>query len=105
MRFSQEIDMFVAISKFTVANGMTAEVKAAFRLHKVDSADGFVRMDVISPRDEPNEIWLITFWADEAVFTAWHHSHLYHESHATIPKGLKLDPKGTQLQFFDHISD
>ena len=101
----QEVSVFVAISTFTVANGMAAEVKAAFRLHKVDSAPGFVRMDVISPRDAPDEIWLITVWASEELFKAWHHSHLYRESHSAIPKGLKLDPKGTQLRFFDHISE
>lgn len=97
--------MFVALSRFVVANGMTAQVKAAFqaRPHLVDSAEGFVRMEVLSPRDVPDEIWLITWWAEEAHYRAWHRSHAYHESHQGIPKGLKLVPKSAQLRYFDHI--
>jgi heme-degrading monooxygenase HmoA len=94
---------FVALSKFTVANGITEEVKAAFRLHLVDSVSGFVRMDVISPVDCPDEIWLLTYWADEESFRIWHHSHLYRESHKGIPKGLKLVPHSAELRFFEHI--
>ena len=46
-----------------MANDMDAEVKQAFLLrpHLVDNAAGFVRMDVLSPEDMPNEIWLITY--------------------------------------------
>ena len=67
------------MSKFVVANGMIAEVKAAFRNrpHLVDGAPGYLRMEVISPLERPEEIWLITFWADEGSFRTWHRSHLY----------------------------
>jgi heme-degrading monooxygenase HmoA len=100
------MSLFVAISKFAVANGMTAEVKEAFvrRPHLVDSADGFVRMDVLSPKDNPDEIWLMTFWKDESSFKTWHKSHMYRDSHKGIPKGLKLDPTVTEIRHFDHIS-
>ena len=99
--------MFVAMSKFAIANGMTAEVKQAFRdrPHLVDSAPGYVRMDVISPLDLPEEIWLITYWTDEASYRTWHRGHTYHESHKGIPKGLKLVPKRTEIRFFEHVSD
>jgi heme oxygenase (mycobilin-producing) len=97
---------FVALSKFVVANGLTAEVKRAFheRPHLVDSAPGFVRMDVLSPADNPDEIWLVTFWRDEESFRIWHHSHEYHESHRGIPKGLKLVPKSAQIRYFEYVS-
>ena len=97
---------FVVISQFTVANGMTAEIKEAFRNreHKVDGSDGFLRMEVISPLDNPSEIWLVTFWRDEASFTAWHHSHSYRESHRGIPKGLKLVPKSASIRRFEGVS-
>lgn len=97
--------MFVALSRFIVANGMTSQVKAAFhaRPHLVDSAEGFVRMEVLSPRDAPDEIWLITWWVAETHYQAWHRSHEYHESHKGIPKGLKLVPKSAQLRYFDHV--
>ena len=79
---------FVALSRFVIANGMIAEVKAAFRNrpHLVDGASGYHRMEVISPVDHPTEIWLLTFWTDEASFHTWHHSHMYHESHREFPK-------------------
>jgi heme-degrading monooxygenase HmoA len=97
---------FVALSRFVVANGLTPEVKRAFneRPHLVDGAPGFVRMDVLSPSDNPDEIWLVTFWRDEESFRVWHHSHEYHESHRGIPKGLKLVPKSAQLRYFEYVS-
>ena len=54
------------LSRFVVANDMDAALKRAFvlRPHLVDNAPGFVRMDVLSPEDMPNEIWLMTYWVD-----------------------------------------
>lgn len=97
---------FVALSKFVIANDMSAEVKAAFRgrPHLVDDASGYLRMDVISPLDRPDELWLITFWRDEASYRAWHHSHLYKDAHKHIPKGLKLLPGETQIRCFEHVA-
>jgi heme-degrading monooxygenase HmoA len=97
---------FVALSRFVIANGMADEVKAAFRQrpHFVDSAPGYRRMDVISPVDRPEEIWLITFWSDEASFLVWHHGHSYRDSHRGIPKGLKLVPGESKITHFDHVS-
>jgi heme-degrading monooxygenase HmoA len=98
--------MFIALSQFTVANGMTAQVKEAFanRPHLVEEAPGFLRLEVISPLDDRDEIWLLTYWRDEASFKAWHHSHLYHDSHKGIPRGLKLVPRSVRLRFFEHVS-
>lgn len=96
---------FVALSRFTIANDMTAEVRKAFinRPHLVDGAPGFLRMEVISPVDAPQEIWLITYWADEHSYREWHRSHSYRDSHHGIPAGLRLDPRGTEIRYFDHI--
>jgi heme oxygenase (mycobilin-producing) len=97
--------MFVAMSRFTVSNDMAAEVKEAFRNrpHLVDQAPGFKRLDVISPLDNPDEIWLITYWRDEPSFTNWHRSHQFREAHKWIPKGLRLAPKSVKLQQFHHV--
>ncbi|HEY9422625.1 MAG TPA: antibiotic biosynthesis monooxygenase [Thermoanaerobaculia bacterium] len=96
---------FVAMSRFTVANGMEAEVRQAFRdrPHLVDDVPGFVRMEVLSPVDDPREIWLLTYWSDERSFQSWHRGHLHHEAHKGIPKGLKLVPKSTVIRYFDYI--
>ena len=97
---------FVALSKFVIANGMEAEVKRAFgeRPHLVDSAPGYVRMDVISPVDCPAEVWLITYWLDEESFRVWHRSHEYHESHRGIPRGLKLVRGSAEVRHFEYVS-
>ncbi|HKQ05253.1 MAG TPA: antibiotic biosynthesis monooxygenase [Blastocatellia bacterium] len=101
----QARNVFVALSQFTIANNMVAEVRQAFlnRPHLVDQAPGFLRMEVISPVESPEEIWLLTYWTDEANFRAWHHSHQYRESHGQIPKGLKLMPKSARLRFFERL--
>jgi heme-degrading monooxygenase HmoA len=85
--------MFVAHSRFTVANQMIEEVKQAFRdrPHLVDKTPGFVRLD-------------ITYWEDENSFTNWRRSHRFRESHKWIPKGLKLVPKSVHLHRFEHVT-
>lgn len=97
---------FAALSRFVIANGMSAQVRAAFceRPHLVDDAPGYRRMEVISPIDHPEEIWLLTFWADEASFRTWHRSHLFRDSHKGIPRGLKLVPHASEVRGFDHIA-
>jgi len=97
---------YVSISRFRVRNGMEADVAAAFRErpHRVDDAPGFVRMDVLSPADDAAEFWLITYWTDETSFREWHRSHEFRDSHAGIPKGLKLDPVATELRAFHHVA-
>ena len=101
----QGVTTFVAISRFTVANGMAAEVKHALadRPHLVDTAAGFLGMDVISPVDNPDEVWLLTRWADEASYHAWHAGPGRRASQRSIPRGLKLAPGCTSVRFFRHV--
>lgn len=96
--------MFVALSCFTIANEKADEVRSAFlqRPHLVDTAQGFLGMDVMSPIDNSAEIWLVTRWCDEQSYHTWHRSHQYHESHRGIPKGLKLVP-GTAIVRLFHV--
>jgi heme oxygenase (mycobilin-producing) len=58
---------FTAISRFEVRNNMEDEVREAFKNRPgfVEGADGFIGLNVISPRDNPAEFWLITHWEDE----------------------------------------
>lgn len=100
--------MFVVLSKFTVDNqdDMTEAVKGAYRArpHLVENAAGFVRLDVLSPIEHPNQIWLITYWADQANFQQWFRTHPYKEAHQNIPTGLKLISDQTEMLFFEHIA-
>jgi heme-degrading monooxygenase HmoA len=99
--------MFIAISKFTIANGMTNEVKAAFvnRPHLVDSAPGFLGIEIMNSIDNLAEICLVTRWQDEQSFHSWHRGHEFHDSHKGIPKGLKLVPGSTDVQLFEVFAD
>jgi heme-degrading monooxygenase HmoA len=69
--------MFVAISRFTVANGMSSDVRDAFvrRPHLVDDAPGFIRLEVLNAQDATDEFWLLTYWTNEADFHTWHKNH------------------------------
>ncbi len=98
---------FMASSRFVVRNGMQDQVREAFRTrpHAVDGAPGFCRMEVLCPIDAPEEFWLMTWWTDEASFAAWHYSHLYRESHAGIPKGLKLVAKSVQIRRLELVAE
>ena len=97
--------MILVLSKFRVANGLTSQVKSAFagRPHRVEAAPGFIRLDVVSPCDSPDEIWLLTYWRDLGSYQRWHSSPEHHASHKGIPKGLKLVPSETQVRVFDHV--
>lgn len=99
---SGTIGTFVALSRFTIANDMAGAVREAFlnRPHLVDNAPGFVALQVMSPLDNPQEIWLVTHWREEANYRDWHRGHSYHLAHAGIPKGLKLVPKSAEIRFF-----
>lgn len=97
---------YVSISRFRVRNGMENDVAGAFRArpHLVDDASGFLRMDVLSPAEDSSEFWLVTYWTDEESFRAWHGGHTFRDSHAAIPKGLKLDPEATELRGFRYVA-
>jgi len=95
--------MIVVLSRFTVANAMEREVKEAFRQrpHFVDQEPGFLGMEVMSPYENPAEIWLLTRWTDEQSYRSWHRGHQYQDSHKGIPKGLKLVSGCTNIQLFE----
>lgn len=99
--------MFVALSRFTIRNNMDQQVRQAFvdRPHLVDSAPGFVGMQVMSPVEDPAEIWLVTRWTDEQSFHAWHKSHAYHHSHAGMPRGLKLVAGSNEIRYFNLFAE
>ena len=99
--------MIVVLSQFRVAVEMAAAAKAAFleRPHLVDDAPGFLRLEVLSPRDQPDEIWLFTYWTDEESFRIWHRSHAYKEAHRGIPKGLKVIPRSAAIRVLEHVAD
>lgn len=98
--------MFVVLSKFAIANEEAIKpTKQAFknRPHLVDQVKGFVRMDVLSPQEASNEIWLITYWQTKEDYQVWHSSPAYKQAHAQIPAGLKLVSHSAEIQFLEHL--
>jgi heme oxygenase (mycobilin-producing) len=97
--------MIAILSRFVVTNGMESEVREAFvnRPHLVEKAPGFVRLEVLSPAEDPKEFWLLTYWETEEHFRTRHKNHL-HDSHRMIPKGLRLDARGTSVRILRHVA-
>lgn len=98
--------MFVAVSRFVVANGMEEDVAAAFvdRPRLVDDVLGFERLTVMRPEGRPEEFWLITEWSDRESFEDWHRGHGYASSHRGIPHGLKLVQGETRITKFEVLT-
>ena len=98
--------MFVAMSRFRVRSGQEEMVREAFgrRPQRVDGYPGFVRMEVLSPKDQENEFWLITVWEDRDSFETWHRHHL-NESHSEMPRGLKVERGSRELQYFELVTE
>ena len=91
--------MVVALSRFKVANGLEADVARAFRERPraVEDTPGFLWLEVFVDGRDPSIFYLVTRWTDVESFETWHGSPAHRESHAFIPKGLKLDPAWTQV--------
>jgi heme-degrading monooxygenase HmoA len=97
--------MILAISRFRVANDKRDEVEQAFlnRPCLVDSAPGFIGLEVFTNTADPAAFHLFTRWTDLESFHRWHSSPAHTISHQGIPKGLKLDPSQTELLFLKRV--
>ncbi|MEX0869675.1 MAG: antibiotic biosynthesis monooxygenase family protein [Nitriliruptoraceae bacterium] len=96
----------VAVRRFEVHEGWEQAVVDACRNRPglVDDVDGFLRLDVVRPREHPQEFWLLTYWVSEAAFQDWHRGHGRVAGHAGIPAGLKLVPGSARVDAFDHVT-
>lgn len=96
----------VAVSRFEVREGWEDAVVEAFRARPglVDDVDGFLKLDVLRPRDNPREFWLLTYWTSESAFRQWHRGHGRTTAHAGIPEGLRLVPGSARVDAFDHVT-
>lgn len=57
-----------------------------------------------NPTGNDQEFWLLTWWQEESDFQVWHRSHAYRDSHAGMPKGLKLEPSQTKMMYFQVVA-
>jgi signal transduction histidine kinase len=91
--------MVIVMSRFRVANGMEGDVQRAFqdRPRAVESAPGFLGLEVATDAADSAVFYLVTRWTDRDSFERWHQGPEHRTSHALIPKGLKLDATFTEL--------
>jgi len=91
--------MVVVTSRFRVANGKEHAVAEAFsqRPGYVDTAPGFLGLEVFTDAADPTVFYLVTRWTDFASYEAWHAGPEHRRSHAFMPKGLRLDPACTRI--------
>jgi two-component system, NtrC family, sensor kinase len=99
--------MVLVISRFRIANGTEDAVEIAFlnRPRLVDTADGFLGIEVCRDASDRSMFRLLTYWRDTDSFRAWHGSEAHHESHQLIPKGIKLDSRFTEISTMELIGD
>ena len=99
--------MVLVISRFRIANGTENAVEIAFlnRPRLVDTADGFLGIEVCRDASDGSVFRLLTYWRDIDSFRAWHASEAHHESHKLIPKGIKLDSRYTEISTTELIGD
>jgi len=99
--------LFVAMSRFSVDDERSEEVRAAFlnRPHNVEHMNGFVRMDVLRDKSSPGAFTLLTFWTDEECFREWHGSDAFRASHQNMPPWLKAGLTSADVSFMEYVTD
>jgi heme-degrading monooxygenase HmoA len=94
--------MYVSVSRLRVAESRSEQLVAAFRgrAHLVDTADGFVDLQVWRSDRDAEEVLMVSRWRDRAAFTAYMRSEQHRESHARIDPTLK---DAIRLERLEHL--
>lgn len=83
--------MYVSLSQLRIPAERAPELITAFRgrCGLVDSADGFVDLQVWQSDRDPGEVVMVSRWRDRASFTAYMKSAEHRISHDRIDDSLK----------------
>lgn len=94
--------MYVSMSRLRVAPGQSDALVAAFRhrAHLVDSARGFVDLQIWRSDRDPEEVLMVSRWRDRAAFTAYMRSAAHRVSHDRIDPSLKA---AIDLERLEHL--
>jgi heme oxygenase (mycobilin-producing) len=92
--------MYVSMSRLRISEERAPGLVAAFRrrIGLVDSADGFVDLQVWQSDREPGEILMVSRWRDRAAFTAYMRSAEHKRSHDRIDPELQAAIKLERLE-------
>ncbi len=99
--------MYVSMSRLSVPPARAAELVAAFRRRAglVDSADGFVDLQVWQSDRDPGELVMVSRWDSRAHFTAYMRSREHQVSHDRIDPGLDAAIKLERLEHMHVVAD
>jgi heme oxygenase (mycobilin-producing) len=91
--------MYISMSHLRVEPARAAELVTAFRgrLGRVDSADGFLDLEVWQADRDPGEIVMVSRWRDRDAFKRYMKSEDHRRSHERIDPGLQDAIKLTGL--------
>ena len=94
--------MYVSMSRLSVPPERACELVAAFRRRAglVDSADGFVDLQVWQSDRDAGEIVMVSRWRDRAAFKAYMRSDAHRISHARIDPSLD---EAIALRALEHL--
>lgn len=94
--------MYVSMSRLRVAHDRSDDLIAAFRrrAHLVDSAPGFIDLEVWRSDRDPDEVLMVSRWRDRAAFTAYMRSAEHRVSHDRIDPSLQA---AIQLERLEHL--
>jgi heme-degrading monooxygenase HmoA len=92
--------VYVSLSRLRIPEDRAAELVSAFRgrLHGVDSADGFVDLQVWQSDRTPGEILMVSRWDDREAFKAYMKSDEHRASHDRIDPDLQAAIKLERLE-------
>lgn len=101
--------MIVAISKLTVTNGNADALATQYqqRSHFVETAEGFISMEVLRHVDNPCEFLVYTRWQTRAHFDAYYKALAFRQAHqkiASIPGGIKVDRETKLLDVYEVVT-
>jgi heme-degrading monooxygenase HmoA len=92
--------MYVSMSRLRVAASESGALVDAFRrrAHLVDDAPGFIDLEVWRSDRDPEEVLMVSRWADRASFTAYMRSEQHRVSHDRIAPELQAAIKLERLE-------
>jgi heme oxygenase (mycobilin-producing) len=94
--------MYVSMSRLRVDADQSDALVAAFRrrAHLVDSAEGFIDLQVWRSDRNPEEVLMVSRWRDRAAFTAYMRSAEHRISHERIDPALQA---AIRLDRLEHL--
>ena len=94
--------MYVSMSRLRIGSDRAPELVAAFRARArlVESADGFVDLQVWQSDRDPGELVMVSRWRDREAFKAYMKSDAHRVSHARIDPGLD---EAIKLERLEHM--